>query len=69
MESIIPHRIDHRRARLLFITQIHFTMRSHYPAGLLILSGFLVGIGTKIHFDENSKILIRGYIDYLMSRP
>lgn len=30
------------------LPQIHFSMRSHYPAGLLILSGFLVGVGTKI---------------------
>ncbi len=28
--------------------QIHFTPRSHYPIGLLIFSGFLVGIGTRL---------------------
>ena len=25
--------------------------------------------GSSSHFDDNAKILIRGYIDYLMSRP
>lgn len=28
--------------------QIHFIPRTHYPIGLLIISGFLVGIGTKL---------------------
>lgn len=28
--------------------QIHFSLREHYPLYLLILSGFLVGIGTKL---------------------
>jgi uncharacterized membrane protein YedE/YeeE len=30
------------------LPQIHFTPRSHYPVYLLIFSGFLVGIGTKL---------------------
>ena len=31
-----------------FIPQIHFTPRSHYPIYLLLLAGFLVGMGTKL---------------------
>jgi uncharacterized protein len=31
-----------------FVPQIHFTPRTHYPVMLLILSGFLVGIGTRL---------------------
>lgn len=31
-----------------FIPSIHFIPRSDYPAVLLILSGFLVGVGTKL---------------------
>lgn len=30
------------------LPQIHFSLRSHYSTHLLILSGFLVGIGTKL---------------------
>jgi uncharacterized protein len=30
------------------LPQIHFTPRSHYPVYLLLLAGFLVGIGTKL---------------------
>lgn len=30
------------------LPQIHFSLRTNYPIYLLILSGFLVGIGTKI---------------------
>lgn len=30
------------------LPQIHFTPRTHYPIVLLIFSGFLVGIGTKL---------------------
>ncbi|MBA2655332.1 MAG: YeeE/YedE family protein [Gammaproteobacteria bacterium] len=28
--------------------QIHFTPRSHFPISLLLLAGFLVGIGTRL---------------------
>lgn len=31
-----------------FIPQIHFSPRPHYPICLLLLAGFLVGIGTKL---------------------
>lgn len=31
-----------------FLPQIHFIQRIHYPIYLLILSGFLVGIGTRV---------------------
>lgn len=31
-----------------FLPQIHFIPRTHYPIFLLILSGFLVGIGTRM---------------------
>lgn len=31
-----------------YLPQIHFTPRTHYPIYLLILSGFLVGIGTRM---------------------
>lgn len=31
-----------------FLPQIHFTPRTHYPITLLMLSGFLVGFGTKL---------------------
>lgn len=31
-----------------FFPQIHFTPRSNYPIALLLLSGFLVGIGTRL---------------------
>jgi uncharacterized protein len=30
------------------LPQIHFTSRTHYPILLLLLAGFLVGIGTKL---------------------
>lgn len=30
------------------LPQIHFTPRTHYPVSLLLLAGFLVGIGTKL---------------------
>ncbi len=30
------------------LPQIHFAPRTHYPIFLLLLSGFLVGIGTKL---------------------
>lgn len=31
-----------------FFPAIHFIPRSHYPIGLLFLSGFIVGIGTRL---------------------
>ena len=31
-----------------FFPQIHFVPRTHYPISLLIFSGFLVGIGTRL---------------------